>query len=90
MTNPNMHTELIDETGNVEDTFIETHYLPCKGIAASDGYIRVLADAEGHDVETRVDHATLIAAGWTPPAASPENARADGCGATGQPITETE
>lgn len=65
--NPNIHTEGIGEDGTVEGTVIETFYFPCKGIAAGDGYIRVFADAEGYDTETRIAHETLIAAGWTPP-----------------------
>lgn len=73
MTNPNMHTEFIREDGEtVEpeyDLAVATYYAPCVGILNADGYLRVIADAPGHHTETRVDHATLIAAGWTPPAA---------------------
>jgi hypothetical protein len=77
MTNPNMHTENMDEEGTITDggeLSATTYYSPLVGIMDADGYLRVVCDAPGHYTETRVDHATLIAAGWTPPTASPENA----------------
>ncbi len=68
MTNPNMHSEGINDDGECEGHIIATSYNPCKGIIPSDGYIRVIQDGEGQDYETRIDHALLIKAGWTPPA----------------------
>jgi len=66
MTNPNMHTEGIEE-GIVEDTQFETYYNQCTGISAAKGYIRVFQDGNGQDYETRIDNATLIQMGWTAP-----------------------
>lgn len=75
MTNPNMHIENIadDQITDGGELSVTTYYSPCVGIMNADGYLRVVCDAPGHYTETRVDRATLIAAGWTPPAASPEN-----------------
>ncbi len=66
----------MDEEGTITDggeLSVATYYSPCIGIMNADGYLRVVCDAPGHYTETRVDHATLINAGWTPPQASPEN-----------------
>jgi hypothetical protein len=71
MTNPNMHTEHMDDEGEITDgapLSVATFYSPCVGLINGDGYLRVVCDAPGHHVETRVDHATLIKAGWNPPA----------------------
>jgi hypothetical protein len=69
--NPNIHTENIDEDGEVifdEESnlpFVAVYYQPCLGIRAANGYLRVFSDADGHHTETRIDHAALIAAGWS-------------------------
>lgn len=68
MTNPNMHTENVSDDGEITDggeLSVATYYSPCVGIMNADGYLRVVCDAPGHHTETRVDHATLIAAGWS-------------------------
>ena len=72
-----MHIENIadDQITDGGELSVTTYYSPCVGIMNADGYLRVVCDAPGHYTETRVDHATLIAAGWTPPAASPENVK---------------
>lgn len=70
MTNPNMHSEGIDDEGEVEGHMIATSYKPCIGIMTADGYIRVIQDGEGQNYETRVDHALLIQAGWMSPQAA--------------------
>jgi hypothetical protein len=73
MTNPNMHTEDVSDDGEITDggeLSVATYYSPCVGIMNADGYLRVVCDAPGHYIETRVDHATLIKACWTPPAKS--------------------
>jgi hypothetical protein len=55
----------IREDGTVEGYAIETHYLPCIGIEDDGaGFLRVLIDDNATDVETRVPHSALIAAGW--------------------------
>ena len=66
MTNPNMHTENIadDKITDGGELSVTTYYSPCVGIMNADGYLRVVCDAPGHYTETRVDQATLIAAGW--------------------------
>lgn len=62
----------IRDDGTVEGYAVETHYLPCKGIGDDPaGFLRVLIDDNATDVETRVPHSALIAAGWTPPAGVP-------------------
>jgi len=70
-----MHTENISDDGEITDSpqVVACYYYPCVGLMNADGYLRVFGDAPGHYSETRVDHATLIKAGWTPPQASPEN-----------------
>ncbi|MGL4398526.1 MAG: hypothetical protein ACRCXD_01545 [Luteolibacter sp.] len=83
MTNPNMHIENIeniaaDQITDGGELSVTTYYSPCVWIMNADGYLRVVCDATGHYTETRVDHATLITAGWTPPAASPENVQSAG------------
>ena len=58
-----MHTEGI-ENGESSDRLVATFYNPCTGIINANGYLRVIQDAEGCDMETRIDHETLEAAGW--------------------------
>lgn len=70
-TNQNIHTENIDEDGEIifdgesNLPFVATYYEPCIGIRDADGYLRVFSDADGHQTETRIDHAALIAEGWS-------------------------
>lgn len=59
----------VREEGTVEGYYIETYYVPCKGII-TDKELRVLkvvADDGATDTETRVLFETLIEDGWTPP-----------------------
>ena len=63
-----MHTENVSDDGEITDggeLSVATYYSACVGIINADGYVRVVCDAPGHYTETRVDHATLIAAGWS-------------------------
>jgi hypothetical protein len=54
----------IREDGTVEGYPIETYYRPCEGIGDDDGFLRVQIDDDATDIETRVPHSALIAAGW--------------------------
>ena len=67
----NKHPALtgIRDHGTVEGCYIETHYRPCKGVLTDHSLrcLRVLADDDSTDIETRVLFDTLIAEGWTPP-----------------------
>lgn len=55
----------IREDGTVEGYLVETHYLPCTAIGDdAAGFLRVVIDDNATDVETRVPHSALIAAGW--------------------------
>jgi hypothetical protein len=55
----------IREDGTVEGYPVETYYRPCEGIGDDDGFLRVQIDDDATDIETRVPHCALIAAGWT-------------------------
>jgi hypothetical protein len=49
MTNPNMHTENMDDEGTITDggkLSVVTYYSPCIGIMNADGYLRVVMDAD--------------------------------------------
>jgi hypothetical protein len=55
----------IRDDGTVEGYAVETHYVPCKGIGDDEsGFLRVVIDDNAFDLETRVPHSALIAAGW--------------------------
>ena len=56
--------EDIREDGTVEGYQIETHYRHCKHIANDDGFLRVVADDDIIDIETRIPFKLLEAAGW--------------------------
>jgi hypothetical protein len=54
----------IREDGTVEGYPVETYYRPCEGIGDDDGFLRVQIDDDATDIETRIPHSALIAAGW--------------------------
>lgn len=64
----------IREDGTVEGYLVETYYRPCEGIGNDAGFLRVQIDDGGTDIETRIPHSALIAAGWTPPAGASDPA----------------
>lgn len=82
-----MRTEHIREDRTVEGWLIETHYTPCKGIADANGYLRVLVDEEGYDMETRILHETLSGIGWVKSAALSANNQERAEAATPHPPT---
>lgn len=59
----------IRDDGTVDDTRIETHYRPCKGIVSDSEAkcVRVFIDESGFDLETRILYDTLVMDGWMPP-----------------------
>lgn len=57
----------IRDDGTVEGYHVETYYRPCEGIGNDDGFLRVEIDDGATNIETRIPHDALIAAGWTPP-----------------------
>lgn len=64
MPHPDSFFKGIREDNTVDDYPIETHYLPCSSIADDEGFMRVVVEADGYDIETRIAHDTLFAAGW--------------------------
>lgn len=59
----------VREDGTVEDCFIETFYQPLEYVQQDQrGFLCVVSDGPGYNVETRVPFSGLIALGWTPPA----------------------
>lgn len=71
----------VREDGTVEGYAVETFYLPCISVGDDDaGFLRVLIDDNATDVETRVPHSALIAAGWVKAA----GAKATDCGCADQ------
>jgi hypothetical protein len=54
----------VDEDGIVEDLDVETYYKPFMRLLDGDGYLRVIADDDFVDIETRIPHGFLEAAGW--------------------------
>jgi hypothetical protein len=50
--------------GTVEGYAVETHYMVCKGAMEDDGFLRVIVDGPGYDIETRVLDETLKACGY--------------------------
>ena len=78
-----LHSEHIQQDNTLEDTEIETHYLMCKWVISGgpqeQRYLRVTADDNSTDIETRVLYATLISMGWTPPVETFPMEREKGC-----------
>lgn len=56
--------EGVDEGGIVEGHDVETYYHPFLKLMDGDGYLRVIADDEFVNCETRIPHSFLEAAGW--------------------------
>jgi hypothetical protein len=54
----------VREDGTVEGYSIQTYYAQCEGIGDDDGFLRVEIDDGITNIETRVPHSALIAAGW--------------------------
>lgn len=54
----------VREDGTIDDTTFETHYCEIDCIIPADGYLRVIADNDFTDVETRIPFELLEAAGW--------------------------
>ncbi|HLL74859.1 MAG TPA: hypothetical protein VK421_06305 [Pyrinomonadaceae bacterium] len=54
----------IREDGTIGDTVFETHYCEIDHLIMGDGYLRVIADNDFTDVETRIPFEMLEAAGW--------------------------
>jgi len=61
---PSKYLAGIRKDGTVEGHIVETHYLPCKGARGDDGFLRVIADGNGYDIETRITDETLTACGY--------------------------
>ena len=59
----------IRDNGTVEGYYIETYYTPCKGIVTDidNQLVRVVADNDATDIETRVLFSTLESDGWINP-----------------------
>ena len=55
----------IDEDGIVEDCEYDTHYVPLLDLTPAGNYLRVLADSDGIDVETRIPYSLLAELGLT-------------------------
>jgi hypothetical protein len=59
--------EGICDDGTIEDPFqdVETYYCPVEAIYTGDGFLGVIGDNGGTNVELRVLFETLEANGWT-------------------------
>ena len=56
--------EGIRDDGTVAGHVVETHYMECIGAANADGYLRVVIDGPGYNIETRVTLETLKQCGY--------------------------
>jgi len=54
----------VREDGTVDGHVVETYYHPFLKLIDGDGYLRVVADGDFTDIETRIPHSFLEAAGW--------------------------
>ena len=63
-----INTDNLDDEGIVTDRMVETYYRPLEEIAEGDGYLRVVVDDGGTDIETRIPYGALESLGWTRPA----------------------
>lgn len=60
-----IHTDFIDETdGTVIGRVYETFYNVCKSVQPTDEYLRVFADSDFTDAETRIPYELLEKAGF--------------------------
>jgi hypothetical protein len=77
----------IRDDGTVEGYAVETYYLPCKAVGYDDaGFLRVLIDDNVTDVETRIHHDALVAAGWV----KAQEVTGDGSGEAMPPVSQEE
>jgi hypothetical protein len=54
----------VNMDGTVEGYITETHYTPCESIRRGEGFLRVVIDGPGYDIETRIPFEFLQNAGF--------------------------
>lgn len=78
-----LHKDHVGQSLIIDDADIETQYLVCKWIVSGgpkdQRYLRITADDNSTDIETRVLYSSLIAMGWTPPVETFPVEREKGC-----------
>jgi hypothetical protein len=62
---PDNIEEGVDEDGIVEGHMVETYYHAFEKLIDGNGYVRVVADGDFTDIETRIPYASLEALGWS-------------------------